>query len=82
LPSAFAVQVSTGVGLHVSSALGVPVSTSPAIVGALLGIGIYQGAREVSRRNVSEFVIGWVATPTLTGVASFLIYTVIGYVQV
>ena len=81
LPSAFAVQVSAGFGLHLFSMLGVPVSSSQAIVGSLMGIGLYQGAKNVSRRKVTEVVIGWVATPTLAAVVSFLIYRLIIYLQ-
>jgi len=77
LPSAFAVQVSGGFGLHLFSMLGAPVSTSQAIVGALLGIGLVQGIRTLSKRKVLEVVIGWVATPTLAGVTAFGIYTAI-----
>ena len=81
LPSAFSVQVAGGFGLHLFSMLGVPVSTSQSIVGALLGIGLYQGIKTVSRRKMLEVVIGWIATPTCAGLVSFLIYRLIIAVQ-
>ncbi len=77
LPSSFAVQVSAGFGLHLFSMLGVPVSTSQAVVGALMGIGLYRGVKTVSRRKLGEVVVGWVATPTCAGLVSYGIFTAV-----
>jgi len=74
LPGAFAVQVAAGFGLHLFSMLGVPVSTSQAVVGALIGIGTYHGIRTVSRRKLLEVVVGWVATPVAAGLVSFVLF--------
>ncbi len=71
LPSAFAVQVSAGFGLHLFSMLGAPVSTSQAIVGALLGVGLVQGIRTISRRKMLEVVLGWVITPIGAGIVAW-----------
>ncbi len=77
LPGAFAVQTSAGFGLHFFSMLGVPVSTSQAVVGALMGIGLYHGIKTVSRRKLVEVVVGWVATPTLSGLVALGIFALI-----
>jgi PiT family inorganic phosphate transporter len=74
LLGAFAVQMASAFGLHLFSMLGVPVSTSQAIVGALMGMGLYHGIKAVSKRKILEVVIGWVLTPTLAGTVSFGIY--------
>ncbi len=74
LEGAFAVQMASAFGLHFFSMLGIPVSTSQAIVGALMGMGLYYGIKAVSKRKIAEVVVGWVATPTLAGVVSFGIY--------
>jgi len=75
LTSAFAVQTSAAFGLHLFSMIGIPVSTSQAIVGALLGIGLVHGIKTVSRGKMLQVVVGWVAVPTLAGFVSFLFYT-------
>jgi inorganic phosphate transporter, PiT family len=74
LPGAFSVQVSAAIGLHVFSMMGIPVSTSQAVVGGLLGVGLLRGINTVSRRKMAEVVIGWVATPAVGGVTSFSLY--------
>jgi len=71
---AFAAQASSAFGLHLFSMLGVPVSTSQAIVGGVLGVGLVHGIRTISTRKTAEIAIGWVATPTGAGLFAFSIY--------
>ncbi len=77
LPGAFAAQTSAAVGLHVFSMFGIPVSTSQAIVGAVMGVGLVHGIKTVSRQKVTEIVVGWVATPLVSGGTAFGLYWVI-----
>lgn len=77
LPGAFAAQMSSAFGLHLFSLFGIPVSTSQAIVGAVLGVGLVHGARMVSRRKLAEIAIGWVAAPTVSGIVAFLVYGIV-----
>jgi len=74
LPGAFAAQVSAAVGLHVFSMMGIPVSTSQAIVGAVMGVGLVHGVKTVSRRKMTEIAVGWVATPMVSGATAFGLY--------
>jgi len=41
----------------------VPVSSSQVIVGCVIGIGLYRGARNINFRLLGEIGIGWIATP-------------------
>ena len=77
LPGAFAAQISAAVGLHVFSMIGIPVSTSQAIVGAVMGVGLVHGIKTVSRRKVTEIVVGWIATPLVSGGTAFGLYWII-----
>ena len=72
--SAFSAQIAAALGVHLFSILGIPVSTSQAVVGAVVGVGIVKGIRAVSRRRVLEIVVGWVATPTSAGLLAFGLY--------
>ncbi len=77
LQSAFAVQVSAAFGLHLFSMIGIPVSTSQAVVGALLGVGLVHGIKTVSKRKIGEVVVGWIAAPTCSGVVAYIIYSML-----
>ena len=49
----------------------VPVSSSQVIIGGILGIGLYKGARNINFRILGEIGIGWLATPVASGFLAF-----------
>jgi PiT family inorganic phosphate transporter len=65
--------------MHLFSMLGIPVSTSSAIVGAVVGVGLNKSAKSISKKTIMTILIGWVLTPTLAGTVSFVLYRVINY---
>jgi phosphate/sulfate permease len=77
IPGAFVAQVSSAFGMHLFSMFGIPVSTSSAIVGAVVGVGLVKGAGGISLRTILTILVGWVLTPTLAGTVSYLLYMVI-----
>lgn len=50
----------------------VPLSSSQAIVGAIIGIGILKGARSIRYKVLGEIALGWVITPVITGLISLI----------
>ena len=70
---AFVAQISAALGMHLYSILGIPVSTSSAIVGAVMGVGLVKGAKAINKKTIVTILIGWVLTPSLAASASFLI---------
>lgn len=71
---AFVAQTASAAGMHLFSIWGIPVSTSSAIVGAVVGVGLVKGARSISRKTVLTILIGWVLTPCLAAATSFAVY--------
>jgi len=49
----------------------VPVSSSQVIVGCVIGIGLYKGARNINFRLLGEICMGWFATPVISGLLAF-----------
>ena len=49
----------------------VPVSSSQVIVGCVIGIVLYKGARNINFKILGEIAAGWVATPVIAGLTSF-----------
>jgi len=49
----------------------VPVSSSQVIVGCVIGIGLYKGARNINFRLLGEIAIGWLSTPLMSGLLAF-----------
>ena len=49
----------------------VPISSTQVIIGSVIGIGLYKGARNINFRILIEIVTGWVVTPVLSGTLAF-----------
>ena len=48
-----------------------PVSSSQVVVGCVIGIGLYKGARNINFKTVGEIGLGWISTPLMSGVLAF-----------
>lgn len=57
--------------------LGILVSTSQAIVGAVIGAGYARGSRLSSKKIILKIVSAWVNTPVISGAITFLIYYIV-----
>jgi len=70
--SAFIAVLAEAITVHIYAMVGVPVSTSQAIVGAVVGIGIFKGIRVISKNTIIKIIIGWFLTPALGATLSFV----------
>ncbi len=50
----------------------VPVSSSQAVIGAVLGLGLLKGGHGIRYRVLGEISAGWVATPVVAGLVAFM----------
>lgn len=50
----------------------VPVSSSQAVVGAILGIGIAKGGRNINWSIVGKIALGWITTPIISAIFCFI----------
>ncbi len=51
----------------------VPVSSSQAVIGAIVGLGILKGGGGIRYRVLGEISLGWVSTPLVAGLLSFVL---------
>ena len=58
--------LSTAVTLHLFTQIGVPVSSSQAVVGAVAGVGVARGARTVSKKTLFLIFVSWILTVLLS----------------
>jgi PiT family inorganic phosphate transporter len=72
--SALVVVLAEAITVHFFTFVGVPVSTSQAVIGAVLGVGIVKGANTVSRRTLTNIFIGWFLTPTAACILAIVVY--------
>ncbi len=50
----------------------VPVSSSQVIVGCIIGIGLYKGARNINFKVLGEIGLAWIISPVSSGLLAFL----------
>lgn len=70
--SALVATMATAITVHLFTQIGVPVSTSQAIVGAVVGVGLTKGVMGVNRRTLMVIPAGWVISVTGSGAAAWL----------
>ena len=49
----------------------VPVSSSQTVIGAVIGIGLAKGGRNIKYGTLGKIASGWVSTPVIAGLVSF-----------
>ncbi len=76
---ALAAQLSAAFGVHLFSMLGIPVSTSQAIVGGVIGVGLTKGAQAVSTQKIATIFVGWILTPTCAAIFAAVMYRLLDY---
>jgi len=76
---AFVVAFSAGVSVYLMTRARYPVSTSQAIVGAIIGWNLFSGSPTDSRALIT-IVMTWVACPILSALIAILSYKVVAYI--
>jgi PiT family inorganic phosphate transporter len=50
----------------------VPVSSSQAVIGAVIGIGLLKGGRGIRYKVMGGIAVGWITTPLISGIITFI----------
>jgi len=77
----FAAETAGALTLFTSSALGIPVSTTHVITGAIVGIGSVHGKRAVNWHLASRIVWAWIFTIPAAGLIAAAAYEIILLIQ-
>ncbi len=51
----------------------VPVSSSQVVIGAIIGVGLYKGGKEIKYGILGKIALGWITTPLVAGIISFFL---------
>jgi len=77
--SALVVVLAEAITVHIYTFVGVPVSTSQAVVGAVLGVGIVKGINTIRRRTLINILLAWFLTPVVAWFLTLAIYFVVHF---
>jgi inorganic phosphate transporter, PiT family len=76
----FAAETAGAVTLFSSTALGIPVSTTHTIAGAIVGVGAIRGRRRVRWGIARQIVWAWLLTIPVAAVVAALVYAIVSRV--
>lgn len=71
--SALVAVLAEATTVYIYAKIGIPVSTSQAIVGAVMGIGLIKGMNYLNKNTIKNILFGWLGTPTIAGIISLLL---------
>jgi PiT family inorganic phosphate transporter len=67
--------LAAGIWLQIATSLGLPVSTTHSIVGAVMGFGILaHGLGSVDWQKVSQIVLSWIVSPLAGGAIAYFVF--------
>ena len=72
--SALVVVLAEAITVHLYTMVGVPVSTSQALIGAVVGVGLIKGIKTVSKRTLRNILLGWFLTPMVACFIGMALY--------
>jgi len=75
-------EIASGLNVHLYTILGIPVSTSHSMVGAVFGVGLVRGIKSIQNRVVRDIILAWTLTPFCAGLFSFAIMKLIMVIHV
>lgn len=70
----FAAEFGAAVTVLVASRMGLPISTTHTLVGAVVGVGLAQGIGALNLRTLRDIVMSWIATVPAAGALSALLF--------
>ncbi len=75
--SGFCAELATATTVILASRLGLPVSTSHALVGGVVGVGIVQDIKSVQFKTLQGIAAAWIVTLPVSAVLSAVIFSLI-----
>jgi len=76
--SALVVVLAGAITVYLYTQIGVPVSSSQAVVGAVAAIGLAKGIRTINKKMLFFILLGWISTPLMSASLSILLLLSLG----
>lgn len=73
----FSAEFGAAITILVASKLGLPISTTHCIVGAVLGVGLARGISALNLRTLRDIILSWVITIPSAAIISIMIFYLI-----
>ena len=78
----FAAEFGAAATILLASKLGLPISTTHALIGAVVGVGVARGVKAINLQTIKEIAISWIVTIPLCALFSILAFYFLSWVFV
>ena len=75
--SGFCAEIATATTVLLASRLGLPVSTSHALVGAVVGIGLVSDRQKIRWQTLQSVVLAWVVTLPMAAILAAISFSLL-----
>lgn len=76
----FSAEIATAFSIIVASKLGLPISTTHALVGSVLGVGFARGLQSINLKTLKDILLSWFVTIPLCALLSIFIFYMIKFI--
>ena len=76
----FSVEFAAATTVLVASKLGLPISTSHTVVGAVIGVGLARGLESVDIAVIKKIIVSWLLTLPVAALTSVVIFICLSYI--
>ncbi len=77
----FSIDFATATTVLVASRLGMPISTTHTVVGAVVGVGLARGLRAINTDVLKDIVISWFVTVPVAALLSAIIFKILQHLM-
>jgi len=74
LLGAFVAQLSTGIAVFIFTNFGMPVSTTQAIIGGVVGVGLTKGIKTANWNTLKKIMLGWILAPACALIIGYMLF--------
>ena len=75
----FCAEFGAALTILLASKLGMPISTTHALVGAVFGVGLARGIKALNLQMLKDIVISWIVTIPLCAMLSIIIFYILQF---
>ena len=70
----FSAEIGAAATIIFASKLGLPISTTHALVGSVLGVGFARGLRAINLKTIRDIVLSWIVTIPVCAILSIILF--------
>jgi len=75
----FCAEFGAAATILLASKMGMPISTTHSLVGAVLGVGLARGLRAINLRTLRDIALSWIVTIPICAVLSIILFFIINF---